>query len=89
MHPHQVVKAIRQEILPDPFSEGPWQWGKVGAVHTAPNTVDLYLDGSSTLTTGVRYLASYTPAVNDIVVVGRLVAGSGSGQDRFVLGKLG
>ena len=77
-----VAHSLRRELLGSDFTNSPWQWGKVSATHTAPNTVDLYLDGSATLTTGVRYLASYAPAVNDIVLVGRY------GADRFVLGKL-
>ena len=77
-----VAHSLRRELLGDDFTTSPWQWGKVSATHTSPNTVDLYLDGSSTLTAGVRYLASYTPAVNDVVLVGRY------GADRFVLGKL-
>ena len=77
-----VAHSLRRELLGNDFANSPWQWGKVSATHTVPNTVDLYLDGSTTLTTGVRYLASYAPAVNDIVLVGRY------GADRFVLGKL-
>jgi len=73
---------------------GPFQWGKVGAVHTtAPFTpalgpnVDVYLDGSATLTTGLYYLASYAPQVNDIVAVARMQGQAKAA--RFVLGTLG
>ena len=61
------------------------QWATVSAVHTAPNSVDIYLQGSSTLTSSVSYLASYTPAVNDVVVV--LVQSSIHGPDYLVVGK--
>lgn len=53
-----------------------------GATVSVLNTLDLYLDGATALTYGVRYLKSYTPTVNDVVVVGRY------GSDRFVLDTL-
>jgi hypothetical protein len=61
-------------------------------MHASPNTVDLYLDGSSNLTTGVRYLGGYTPTVGDIVLVARMGSGRSLGTpqrvSRVVLGKL-
>lgn len=63
-----------------------------GAAVVAAKTLDLYLDGSQTLsdptylTPGVRYLTSYTPAVNDVVVV--LRGQSGLQTDRVVFGRL-
>lgn len=81
--PHHIAHSIRRELTPDPFSESPFQWGEVQAVHASPNTVDLYLDGNTaTLTPGVRYLASYTPTVGDVVLVSRM------GSDRVVHHKL-
>lgn len=86
MQPNQMARAIKQAVTPPPFSNSPWQWGQVHAVHTNPNTVDLYLDGSSNLTLGVRYMKGYTPTVGDVVLVGRLTGGTGAGQDRIVIG---
>lgn len=56
----------------------------VVASHTAgpPASVGITLGGSSTVVTGVRYLASYTPADGDTVWVLR------NGGDLLVLGKL-
>lgn len=66
-----------------------------GAAVTALKTLDAYLDGSNNhlladgspdpafLTAGLRYLASYTPAVGDVVAVARGPGGLVS--DRFVL----
>lgn len=65
------------------FVTQPYQWGVVHAVHTAPNTVDVYLDGHTTVATlGIRYLSTYTPTVGDTVLLGRM------GSDRWVFGKL-
>lgn len=80
--PHHIAHQIRRELTPDPFTQGPFQWGVVHAVHTGPNTVDLLLDGGATVTPGVRYLASYTPAAGDVVLVSRM------GSDRVVHHKL-
>lgn len=81
-----LAKVLRDELTPNGFSETPYQWGTVHAVHSSPNTVDVYLDGSTTLTTGVRYLKSYTPTVGDTVVVCRHI--TQAGQDRWVMGVL-
>ena len=83
MHPHAVAHVVRHEIAPRAYTEGPWQWGQVAAIHASPNTVDLHLDGNTTTAVlGVRYLAAYTPAVGDVVLVGRY------GSDRYCFGKL-
>lgn len=57
-----------------------------GASVTDVPTVDLYLDGASYLTTGVRHLGSYSPQVNDVTAVARGQGGLSS--DRFALGSL-
>lgn len=77
-----VAHALRRELNGRQFVNAPWQWGVVHAAHTSPNTVDLYLDGATTLTPGVRYVKSYAPTVGDTVLVGRY------GSDRFVVGVL-
>lgn len=75
------TRSLARRLLPErpkrPLSR---HQGVVQAV--AATTVSLTLDGGSTVLSGVRYLASYTPAVNDTVEV--LV----DGTDLFVLGKL-
>lgn len=92
MNNSQFTAALRKNLTPHPTLSAPIQWGVVHAVHTSPNAVDLYLDGTQTygdtayLTVGVRYLSSYSPTVGDTVVVSRGTGGSRS--DRFVLGKL-
>lgn len=80
--PHYFAHQIRKELTPDAFTEGPFQWGVVHKVNANPNTVDLLLDGASTVTPGVRYLGSYTPTVGDVVYVSRM------GSDRVVHHKL-
>lgn len=74
-------------LRPDWNIEGPYQFGEVHAIgaHGA-NTVDVYLDGSSSLTTGLHYMADYGPQVNDPVMVGRLQGSSQSA--RVVFGPL-
>lgn len=56
------------------------EWGVVHTLHTSPNSLDLYVNGSSSLTLTVRYLKSYTPTAGDVVVILRV------GPDRIVLG---
>lgn len=84
MEAHQVVHAVREQAARSPagFTTYPIQYGTITAVHTSPNTVDVKLDGASTATLGLRYLAGYSPTVGDGVVVMRYAS------DRFVLGKL-
>lgn len=79
----QAARSIRHELTGNPFVTLPVQWGVVHAVHTSPNTVDMYLDGSTVLTPGIRYLDGYSPTVGDsgIPVLRQ-------GSDRFALGKL-
>lgn len=43
-------------------------YGVVSAVTTGPSRVSVKVSGATTAITGVRYLASYTPTVNDVVV---------------------
>lgn len=58
-------------------------FGVVTALTTSPSRISLKVSGATTAITGVRYLASYTPTVadivvclfydNDIIVLGKLV----------------
>lgn len=57
-------------------------WGVVSAATTAPNAVTVRLDGSASPTAGLRYLATYTPTVNDVVAIVQ------AGSDFLVIGKL-
>lgn len=83
MNGHELGAHLHRRIQGNPFADNPFQWGQVLAVHTSPNTVDVYLDGASNATNGIRYLSSYTPAVNDVVLVLRCAP-----TDRVVLGTL-
>lgn len=58
------------------------RWAVVSATSTGPARVTLLLSGSSVTTPAVRYLASYTP------VVGQVVAVLQQGSDLLVLGTL-
>lgn len=77
-----VAAAMRRHVGGNRFIQAPYQWGVISAVHTSPNTVDVYLDGSTVATLEIRYLASYAPVVGDTVLLGRM------GADRWVFGKL-
>jgi hypothetical protein len=44
------------------------QFAKVTAKSTSPNIVSIQLAGGTSTLAGIRYLSSYTPTVNDIVV---------------------
>jgi hypothetical protein len=81
-----IARGLTQ-LRPDWNIDGPYQFGEIGAVgaHGA-NTVDVYLDGSTSLTTGLHYSADYGPQVNDPVMIGRMQGSSQSA--RFVLGPL-
>jgi microcystin-dependent protein len=81
-----IARGLTQ-LRPDWNIDGPYQFGEIGAVgaHGA-NTVDVYLDGSTALTTGLHSLASYTPQVNDPVMIGRMQGSSQSA--RVVIGRL-
>lgn len=57
--------------------------GKVTAVAAGPPpTVSLQLGGSTVAIPGVRYLSSYSPTVNDVVLVLK------NGPDLVCLGKM-
>ncbi len=43
-------------------------YGVVSQVTTSPNRVSVRISGATTAITGIRYLASYTPTVSDIVI---------------------
>ena len=58
------------------------RYGVVSAVTTGPSRVSVKVSGATTAITGVRYLASYTPTVNDVVVCIL------NENDLIVLGKL-
>lgn len=88
-----IVNTLRRALEPNPYVFSNYQFCKVKATH--PHSVDLIptgLTGMSTYTATthllkkVRYLASYTPTVGDIVVVGRGGYG-GQATALFVLGK--
>lgn len=79
-----VARSLQRELVPKQYTQGPWQWGTVHAVNASPATVDVYLDGSSSLTPGLRYLSSYVPSVGDVVFVARGTGGLNT--DRVVLG---
>jgi hypothetical protein len=57
-----------------------------GAAVDVLNTIDVEMDGAPYLTPGIRYLSWYSPAVNDVVAVGRMQGASRTA--RFVLGTL-
>ena len=85
--PLDTARALRRSLAPRWSLDSSFQWGKVAAVHGGGvNTVDVYLDGSSQLTTGLHYLSSYSPVVNDVVMVARMQGASQTA--RVVLGKL-
>mgnify|MGYP006292500505 FL=1 len=57
-------------------------YGVVSAVTVGPSRVSIKLSGATTAVTGIRYLSSYTPTLNDVVVC--LL----NDRDLIVLGKL-
>lgn len=57
-------------------------FGVVTAVTTGPSRISLKVSGSTTAITGIRYLASYSPSVSDVVVC------LFNDRDLIVLGKL-
>ena len=62
-------------------------WGVINAIVAGPPaTVNLYIDGSTSLTNGVRYDATYSPAVNDVVYL--LKQPLDHGNDYVIIGKL-
>lgn len=82
----ELAKRLRTQTHHNWDIAGPFQWATVTAVHTSPNTVDVEMDGSNYTTPGLRYLASYSPTVNDVVMVARMQGASRTA--RVVLGKL-
>jgi hypothetical protein len=81
-----LAHQLRQALTPTPFTTGWIQWGTVHAVNTAPRTVDLYLDGATTVTPGIRYLGWWAPAVGETIPV--LRGPKGLQTDRIALGTL-
>ena len=87
-----LSRALRKELVPPQFTHGPYQWGVVENINTGPPSVDLYLDGTQTLsdtaylTKGVRYLSDYRPTVGDVVLVARGTGGLKT--DRVVIQRL-
>ena len=57
-------------------------FGVVTAISASPASLSIKVSGSTTAITGIRYLASYTPTVNDVVVCVL------NERDLIVLGKL-
>ena len=78
-----TVRDLADLLLPKP-GKGPMvrQWAVVTATTMSPNTVTIRMSGSAATVPGVRYLSSYTPAVNDTVLVDQ------DGSDLVVIGKL-
>lgn len=84
-NPLHVARSVAQVLTP-PAIRSPYQWGTVTAISSdGSNTISVELDGATTATTGVRYLATYNPAVGDVVFVSR---GTSGRTDRVVAGKL-
>lgn len=79
-----VLETLVQQILglaPDPLDVVKPFWAKVQAVNSGPASVNIRINGSSTVISGVRYAATYSPTVGD-TVYGRLM-----GTDPLVDGK--
>lgn len=75
------IGNLLQKIVEQNLTFG-MHFAVVSAVTTLPNRVSIKLSGATTAITGIRYLSSYTPTLNDVVVC--LV----DKQDIIVLGKL-
>ena len=45
------------------------RYGVVSAVTTSPSRVSVKISGATTAVTGIRYLSTYTPLVNDVVLL--------------------
>lgn len=77
------IRELVDEMLDATRTPGPQlRQGVVTATATGPNRVTIKLGGSTVAIAGVRYLASYSPTVNDTVFV------LANGVDLLVLGKL-
>jgi hypothetical protein len=95
-----TAKALRKALVPHAVVAAPFQWGVVAAfTSTPPLTCDVHLNGTqntiqgnkllgtdAALTRGIRYLASYSPAVGDLVFIAHTTGGLRS--DRVILGPL-
>ena len=89
----KTVAAIRKAVVPHPTVKAPWQWGVVASFTTTPPlTCDVYINGTQNLnnpaflTRAIRYLESYVPTVNDVVLIGHGTGGLTS--DRWIIGDL-
>lgn len=70
------------DMLPDPVAIMRPLWAVVKATQTGPpHTVVIQITGATTLVSGVRYNATYTPTIGD-TVYGRI-----AGTDMLVEGK--
>jgi hypothetical protein len=76
----QIEKAFQMAIKKN--QDMNLKFGVVSAVTTSPNRVSITISGSATVITGIRYLASYSPTVSDVIVC---LVNKG---DIIVLGKL-
>lgn len=77
------LRELADLLLPKPGKGPVWrQWAVVTATAASPNSLTIRLSGGTATVAGVRYLASYTPTVNDVVLVDQ------DGTDLVVLGKL-
>lgn len=76
----ETTKSLANRLIPQRGNKVTRHQGVVTVVGT--NEVDITLDGGTTVLTGVRYLASYTPTLNDTVEVLK------DGNDLFILGRL-
>ena len=85
----EIARRMRAQIGPRWSLNTAYQWGAVGTVHAGPpKTLDVYIDGSTVITLGLRYLASYSsPTVGDIVIIARMQTNR-SQVSRVVLGEL-
>jgi len=81
----RIARQLNRATRPRMSVTGILHWGIVAAIHTSPNTVDVYLDGDSTAMVAIPYLASYSPTVGDNVCV--LQGQAQTRMNRFVLGK--
>lgn len=45
------------------------RYGVVSAVTTSPSRISVKISGATTAVTGIRYLSTYTPLVNDVVLL--------------------
>lgn len=80
-----VIAKLAREISPTKLPKQPVDlvFGVVTATAAGPPaTVTVKISGSTTATAGLRYLSSYTPSVNDTVLI------LSRGSDFVVVGKL-